>query len=486
LFCFSVAEEFLAKVARDLQAADPNVELSGLALSRYEYRNVLKSSARWKHVSVVSDALREHTPAKADVRYLREIERKYGDPNLYMIAAGDWYVKDYRHEQMLRVLEGTFRHLEVLWERVKPDAIVAEGIDCVSSYALYTMAKHHGVPFLWPATRTPNRVAFVGNPEERWERMEEILESLQDSPLDPDRRAKAQSYVTAFKTEGHRPTYVQAIRMPSLGLHSLQLFLDTMRINRADSGSYHTIPMWKLPFRRLRRMARRAVADALFFDRPDPRDEFVLFGLHYQPEASTLVWAPYYVDQASLAERIAKSLPVGHWLYVKEHPFAVGRRPLSEYQRLRRIPQVKLIAPYVDSHTLIPKAACVATITGTLGWEAMLYERPVVTFGRGFCRTSGLLHLVHEIEELPALLREAIYSWRPDREQLLKVVTAAMEGSHVGDIGYRDGVAQARSDPNALLVAQALSKELKIHLGRQTPRYRAGPEVGEDAATITK
>lgn len=470
LFCFSVAEEFFAKVATELQAMDPTIRLSGLALSRFEHRNVLESAARWDHVAVFSDVLRDRMPARPDLDYLREIEKRYGVPNLYLIAAGDWHVKDYPHERMLRMLDAAFHFLLELWDRVQPDMVIAEGIDCVSSYGLYAIARQKGVPFLWPASRTNNRVAFVRNPAERWERMEAILASLPDRPLDGARRRMAEDYIATFRAECQKPTYLRANRMPGLGLQSVRLFLNAIRTFEADRASYHMTPPWKLPFRRLRRMARRAYADARLFQQPDPNDEFTFFGLHYQPEASTLVWAPFYVDQPSLAERVAKSLPVGQWLYVKEHPFAVGRRPLSEYRRLRQIPQVKLISPYIDSHSLIPKAACVVTITGTVGWEAMMYEKPVVTFGRGFCSTTGLVRQVREIEELPAILREATSAWRPDWERLLKVVAAVLEGSYEGDIGYRDGVPEARSEANARLVARALLQECHEHASASSLR----------------
>ncbi len=463
LICFSVAEEFFSKVARELQAADPDIRLNGLALSHFEHQNALKSGARWDHIAVFSDALRERMPAQPDLGYLRDIEARYGVPNLYLIAAGDWHVKDYSHERMLRTLEATFRFLLDLWDRVQPDVVVAEGIDCVSSYGLWAVAREKGIPFLWPTTRAANRIAFVRNPAERWERMEEILTSLQDRPLDSTRRAMAETCVATFRAECQKPTYLRANRMPDLGMHSVRLFVNAVRTFQADRGSYHMTPPWKLPFRRLRRIGRRAFADARFFEQPDPNEEYVFFGLHYQPEASTLVWAPFYVDQPSLVERIAKSLPVGQRLYVKEHPFAVGRRSLAEYRRLRRIPQVKLISPYVDSHSLIQKASCVVTINGTVGWEAMMYEKPVVTFGRGFYSATGLASVVREIENLPHLLRKAIYVWKPDREQLLKAVVAVMEGSYEGDMGYRDGVPEARSDTNARLVARALLQEFQAH-----------------------
>ena len=348
--------------------------MSGLAFSRYEHRNALKSGARWDHIGVFSDVLRAGARGRADLAYLREVERQYATPNLYLLAAGDQHVKDYPHDRMLRMLELAFRFVTDLWERVQPDVVISEGIDCVSSYALYVMARQKGVPFLWPVTRLKDRISFLRTPEERWPRMDERLAALQGHSLDGAERQMAEAYLDEFRATRQKPTYMNALEMPSLGLSSVRLFASTVRAYRADPANYIMTPPWKLPLRRLKRIARRALAAMGSFEVPVPGDNYAFFGLHYQPEASTLVWAPFHVDQPSIIEQIAKSLPVGSWLYVKEHPASVGRRPLSEYRRLRAIPHVKLISPNVNSHALIPNAACVVTITGTIGWEGLLYS----------------------------------------------------------------------------------------------------------------
>src|SRR5690606_12929500 len=88
-------------------------------------------------------------------------------------------------------------------------------------------------------------------------------------------------------------------------------------------------PVAKTPRWVLKQRAQRVVNDYAtrdLFEKPVPGERYVLFPIHFQPEASTLVRGPYYLDQASLIEDIAKSLPVGYRLYVKEHMANRGRR----------------------------------------------------------------------------------------------------------------------------------------------------------------
>ena len=56
---------------------------------------------------------------------------------------------------------------------------------------------------------------------------------------------------------------------------------------------------------------------------------YVYVPLHFQPEMTTLVLAPFCVDQIAVIENVAKTLPIDHRLYVKEHKASLGRRPFG-------------------------------------------------------------------------------------------------------------------------------------------------------------
>ncbi|MCB1510963.1 MAG: hypothetical protein KDJ36_08660, partial [Hyphomicrobiaceae bacterium] len=108
---------------------------------------------------------------------------------------------------------------------------------------------------------------------------------------------------------------------------------------------------------------------------------FAYFPLHYEPEASTLVSAPWHTDQTAVIEQAAKALPAGWVLAVKEHVPMLGRRPQGFYDRLAAMPKVVLISPYADSFALNRAARLTVTITGTAGLEAVLLQKPVVFLG---------------------------------------------------------------------------------------------------------
>ncbi len=129
-------------------------------------------------------------------------------------------------------------------------------------------------------------------------------------------------------------------------------------------------------------------------------DDFFIFPLHFQPEASTSVWATYYCDQLNTIKNIALTLPFPYKLYVKEHPAAVGLRTREFYKELRRSPNVVLIPPYENVEQLVRRSAGVITLTSTVGMEAALAGKPVYVLGNVFYSYHPMCKKVKSFEEL--------------------------------------------------------------------------------------
>lgn len=135
--------------------------------------------------------------------------------------------------------------------------------------------------------------------------------------------------------------------------------------------------------------------------------EYLYFPLHVDPEASTMVLADMFTDQMAVIESIAKSMPVGMKLIVKEHIPCVGKRPAGFYKRINSMPDVKLVSPFLNNFELIKNAKLVCTITGTAGWEAMLLGKaPLVignvhylSVGEGFVHCQNLSMIGTAIKE---------------------------------------------------------------------------------------
>lgn len=87
---------------------------------------------------------------------------------------------------------------------------------------------------------------------------------------------------------------------------------------------------------------------------------FVFFPLSVVLERHILIGAPYSINQIELVKHIAKSIPVGFKLLVKEHPAQSSRewRKISEYKELLAIPNTVILHP--SSNDEVNNKECIA------------------------------------------------------------------------------------------------------------------------------
>jgi hypothetical protein len=194
----------------------------------------------------------------------------------------------------------------------------------------------------------------------------------------------------------------------------------------------------------------RAKAAQPFYDELSPDRPYVYFPLHVTDDYKIKRVIPHCVDQASLVEQVADALPAGYDLVLKEHPMSIGRNSIALLRRLRSRANVRLVEPHASTHELVRGSAAVAVISSTVGLEALLYEKPVLTLGQPFYGGYGITLDVDSFAEIrdavPALLR-----FRPDPEQIRRFLHAAMRACRPGAPVLVD-----RSDENAAVLAETL------------------------------
>lgn len=127
---------------------------------------------------------------------------------------------------------------------------------------------------------------------------------------------------------------------------------------------------------------------------PDLSKKYYIFGLHLQPEATTLPTGGVFANQLLAIRMISKYLPKDTYLYVKEHPsywIQKGRlesiyesRNKDFYNCIKKLRNVVLIDHKISSAMLLDRCMAVVTITGTIGFEAIFKGKPVLAFGPTF------------------------------------------------------------------------------------------------------
>lgn len=175
----------------------------------------------------------------------------------------------------------------------------------------------------------------------------------------------------------------------------------------------------------------------LHYDEIDTSDEFYYYPMHLEPEAVVLYWGDgIYKDQVKLIENIAAQLPPDIFLYVKDHPHGGAYRSLSDYQKIKNIPNVKLINPSIKGKYLISNSKAVLTINGTSGFEALLLNKQVYTFGNSFYDSFSRVKKINHIKELRNVLYDNIDLIYKDDEELYIFVYKYLTNTHKGFVTY--------------------------------------------------
>jgi len=152
---------------------------------------------------------------------------------------------------------------------------------------------------------------------------------------------------------------------------------------------------------------------------------YVFYPLHVEPETALGMLSPEFNEQLALIELLAKNLPAGTFLVVKEHLATMGRRPKDFYTTIQDIPNVIMIHPYTYALEVAKGSRSVVVITSTLGTEAAILGIPVISFG--IHNSFNLLPHVYVVE-----------SWKELRPLLAKL--CAEDSSEAKQKRIEDGM----------------------------------------------
>jgi hypothetical protein len=110
--------------------------------------------------------------------------------------------------------------------------------------------------------------------------------------------------------------------------------------------------------------------------------QFVYFPLQTEPEMSLQGMSPEFFDQLWAIAMVARDLPAGVKLVVKETIYGMGRRPRDFYEQILRLKNTVLLDVQELGVEVVKVADAVVTISGTAGLEAALIGKPVIAFGQ--------------------------------------------------------------------------------------------------------
>ncbi len=443
--------EFYARVGEEL--AVHGHEVAHVTVSRASARALRLRGIEARCLADVAAAVGEPDDLDGEVR---RIEQTYDTPQIRDVYRADWACDDKPERWCVARTVRTFRALERIFDDLRPDVLVPEVGNETIRVASHLVGLRRGIPvlfLLYTIFPDPLRL-YVDTLHAPIARADEVRE------LSDDEREEVESFRRAF-TASARP--IREHRRVPFEVRRVKVFAGHIHRKATVDRDDDYLRPWRLVRQNASEWVRARAARPFYDDLARSRP-FVYFPLHVTDDYKITRIIPHCRDQASLVEQVADALPAGYDLVLKEHPMSLGRNSLSLLRRLRRRPNVRLVPPYTSSHDLIRDAAAVAVISSTVGLEALLYEKPVLTLGDPFYAGFGVTLDVDSFAEITGKVPELL-RFRPDPERIRRFLHAAMRNCYPGAPVLVD-----RSEENAIRLAGSIASAADAALASRGKR----------------
>jgi hypothetical protein len=386
---------------------------------------------------------------------VRRIEATYDTPHIRDVYRADKACDGRSERWCVARTVRCFRALERVLDDVRPDVLVPEVGNETIRVAAHLIGLRRGIPvlfLLYTIFPDPLRL-YVDTLHAPIARADEVRE------LSDEEREEVEAFRRAFTAAA---TPIREHRRVPVELRRLGVYAGHVRRKATIDRDNDYLRPWQLLHTNASEWVRARAARP-FYDNLDRSRPFVYFPLHVTDDYKITRIIPHCRDQVSLVEQIADALPPGYDLVLKEHPMSLGRNSLALLRRLRRRRNVRLVGPYTSSHDLIRESAAVAVISSTVGLEALLYEKPVLTLGDPFYAGFGVTVDVGSFAEITTAVPELL-RFRPDPERIRRFLHAAMRNCYPGAPVLVD-----RSEENAVRLAGSIEAAGRAAVAARAP-----------------
>lgn len=280
--------------------------------------------------------------------------------------------------------------VETILRRTNPNWILFPDVPHnIFTYLLYLSAKRKGIKTRMIRYGFPPHLFIISESVER-----EIFKINSES-LNGELSLQTNEYLNALRLDDAQPIYMLNQKLNSKPFQVLMRIFAKGR----HSFSKKSISAAVTHIKRiqLKRYYESICVSNLEITKTNP---YIVVFLHLQPERTSMPEGGIYAQQWLMVQMLSKVCAVeGFDLYVKEHPstFMTGPKLYRGrwfYNSLKALPKVSLVSLSVKSTEILRNAKAVATITGTVGLEAVLKGIPAFIFGESIINGCAGTHRI--------------------------------------------------------------------------------------------
>ena len=377
----------------------------------FQTQNLVSFKKTWYY----NDFLSELNPV-IDEKFLSTFESKY-KLNLWNLAINEriFYrfnrLYKFSDLEILSILEKECKLFEMILDEIKPDCLITKEPPLHHQQLFYELCRAKGIRIMMFSQ--PNTNGCIISEEIR------TIDGNNDLSQIQEKHRSFSELRKEMESWSINPQLKNFIKHRSGKKTSLfkaafeYLFISTnsnLKTNYSFFGRTKSKVLIDFIKMRLKKKFRKYFINKNLLKSVSLSKNFVYFPLGVDEERNLLVTAPFYQNQIELIRSIAKSLPMGYALFVKENPFQEIRfwRSLNEYKEILSIPNVYLIHPNFSNVDLLTNCSLVITVVGSSGFEAAFYEKPSIVFSDTGYSILPSVKRVYSIENLPLAIREML------------------------------------------------------------------------------
>ena len=354
------------------------------------------------------------TNKKPDQEYLKSIEEKY-KVDLGLLASNERFFNKFNQfykfssDEISLILEQECKLFEKILDEVKPDFLITGITTLHYNHLFYKMCQARGVKILMLRLSYLRGLCIIAS------RTYLIDNAQYEEKHNFSSLSEFQNYMKKYDAGKESSTYTDTFQSSKIKyLQSALKYLFSNNSNLKTHFTYYGRTKLKviriILINEIKKRYRKYFINKNLIHNIENQRPFVYFPLQTDPERSTLIAAPRFSNQIEVITNIAKSLPDGYDLYVKEHPLMILRewRSISDYKQIMNLPNVKLFHPSVKSENIIKKSSLVISINSTSGLEAGFYDKPSITFSDQDFSYLSFVHQVKSFQELPDAIKKSL------------------------------------------------------------------------------
>jgi len=374
-----------------------------------------------------------------DIEYLKKFEKKY-NIDLWKLAINermfynfnDFY--KFKTNEILSIMEQICKFYEQLFLEVKPNFFITKLTAFHHLELFRKMCVYHGTKILMlsnPKISNKNiiseddtKIDYVTNlddvkcEEKSFSELRNTIESLNVGlPMQKQLLGYWEKHSSHSLLSSLRP-FFHYILSSNSNIHTHYTYYGRTKL-RVVTNAIKLI---------LKKKYRENFMQRNLISNYNLDSQYVYFALGIILERHVLIGAPYFTNQIELVRHIAKSLPIGYRLLVKEHPGQGSRewRKISDYQQIMDIPNVILLHPTFSESDLQKNASLVISTAGTTSFEASLLGKPSIVFGDVIYSHLKSVKKVNSMDDLSKIIKHLL-EIKPDSKDLSKYMKVLSE-----------------------------------------------------------